>query len=78
MVENVTQINGVITVDVRVKNIMYVEKIIFRILLNVVENKSIMDDSAITCDQIIESYSEETKTIPTNFDEKKPHVYKLL
>ena len=35
MVENVTQINGVITVDVRVKN-MYVEKIIFRILLNVV------------------------------------------
>ena len=37
-----------------------------------------MDDSAITCDQIIESYSEETKTIPTNFDEKKPHVYKLL
>ena len=36
MVENVTQINGVITVDVRVKNIMYVEKIIFRILLNVV------------------------------------------
>ena len=46
-----------------------------------------MDDSAITCDEIIESYEEdvdaevksnnkaksydETKTIPTNFNEKK-------
>ena len=25
----------------------------------------------ITCDRIIESYDEETKTIPTNFNEKK-------
>ena len=31
---------------------------------------SIMGDSAITCDEIIESYGEETKTIPTNFNEK--------
>ena len=30
-----------------------------------------MDDSPITCDEIIESYYEETKTIPTNFNEKK-------
>ena len=30
---------------------------------------SIMDDSAITCDEIIESYNEETKTILTNFNE---------
>ena len=30
-----------------------------------------MDDSAITCDQVIESNDEETKTIPTNFNEKK-------
>ena len=29
----------------------------------------IMDDSAITCDEIIESYNEETKTILTNFNE---------
>ena len=28
-----------------------------------------MDDSAITCDEIIESYDEETKTILTNFNE---------
>ena len=31
---------------------------------------SIMVDSVITCDEIIESYNEETKTIPTNFNEK--------
>ena len=32
---------------------------------------SIMDDSKIICDEVIESFDEETKTIPTNFDEKK-------
>ena len=32
---------------------------------------SIMDDSAITCDEIIASYDEETKTIPKYFNEKK-------
>ena len=30
---------------------------------------NIMDDSAITCDEIIESCNEETKTILTNFNE---------
>ena len=30
-----------------------------------------MDDSAITFDEVIESYDEEIKTFPTNFDEKK-------
>ena len=30
-----------------------------------------MDDSKITCDEIIESYDEETQIIPTNFNEKK-------
>ena len=30
-----------------------------------------MNDSAILCDEIIESYVEETKTISTNFNEKK-------
>ena len=30
-----------------------------------------MDDSVITCDKIIKSYDEKTKTIPTNFNEKK-------
>ena len=32
---------------------------------------SIMNDSAITSDKIIDSYDEETKTIPTNFNENK-------
>ena len=31
---------------------------------------SIMDDSVITSDEIIESYNKEIKTIPTNFNEK--------
>ena len=39
------------------------------------ENKkylsSILNDSAIICDEVIESYNEEMKTIPTNFNEKK-------
>ena len=30
-----------------------------------------MDDSTIICDEVIKSYNEETKTIPTNFNEKK-------
>ena len=29
-----------------------------------------MYDSEITCDEIIESYDEEAKTIPTSFNEK--------
>ena len=31
---------------------------------------SIMDDSVITCDEVLELYNEEIKTIPTNFNEK--------
>ena len=30
-----------------------------------------MDDSAIECDEIIESYNEETKTIPAKFNKNK-------
>ena len=44
---------------------------------------SIIDDSAIICDEVIESYDKETKTILTNFNEKKAifktqNVYILL
>ena len=35
---------------------------------------SIMDDSTITCDEIIESYNEGTEPIPTNFHGKKTNV----
>ena len=31
---------------------------------------STMDDSAIICDEVIESYNEKIKNIPTNFNEK--------
>ena len=31
---------------------------------------SVMDNSAITCDEIIESYNEETRNISTNFNKK--------
>ena len=52
-----------INVDVSVKNIMYVK-----------DYKIINDDSVITCDEIIDtegrSNDEETKTVPTNFNEK--------
>ena len=37
-----------------------------------------MDDPAITCDETIESYDEETKTIPTNFNEKKQPVKRKI
>ena len=37
---------------------------------------SIMDDSAIIGDEVIESYDEEIKTIPTSFDEKKNQFVK--
>ena len=30
-----------------------------------------MDDSVIMFDEVIESYDQEIKTIPTNFNEKK-------
>ena len=33
-----------------------------------------MDDSLIMCDEVINSYEEEIKTIPTNFNEKKVNL----
>ena len=30
-----------------------------------------MDNSAITCDEMIESYDDEIKTVPPNLNEKK-------
>ena len=78
MEENVIQINGGITihVDVSVKKFMNVKKFMFGILVSVfvkMEKKlaSIMDDSTIICDEVMKSYEEEKKTIPTNFNEKK-------
>ena len=60
MEENVIQINDGITVnvDVSVKNVMYVKNIVWNPGTCRCKNRkylgSIMDDSAITCDEIIE------------------------
>ena len=65
MRENVIQINGeiMINVEVSVKNVIYLKKIILRILLHAVV------DTSRNC--VTELYNEKTKTIPTNFNEKK-------
>ena len=58
MEQHVSQINGGITinVDVSVKSIIYLKKIMFGILLHVIAKmESIMDDSAIICDEVTES-----------------------
>ena len=39
---------------------------------------SIMDNSAIMCDKVIESYDKETKTIPSSFNEKKQLVKRKI
>ena len=69
MNENIIQVNGgiAINVDVSVKNIIYVKKYIWSPSTCICENgkylPSIMDDSVIMCDEIIE------ETVPTNFSE---------
>ena len=79
---NVIQINGgiMINVNVSVKNIMYVKKTVWNPATCSCENgkylATIMDKSVIMCDEVIESYDEETKLIPTNSNEKKP-TYKM-
>ena len=65
-----------INVNVNVKNIIYVKKIIFGILLHVtVKNAkylaNIIVDSTIICDEFIKSKDEEIRTVPTNFNKKK-------
>ena len=55
-----------------VKNVMYVQKI--KSTCSAENGKylaSIMNDSAIICDEVIESYNEEIKTVPINLNEKK-------
>ena len=82
MEENVIQINDGITInfDVSVKNVIYVKKIISGILLHGKYLASVMDDSVITCDEVIESCDKETKTIPTNLKAicKMQNFYILL
>ena len=81
MEENVIQINGeiMIDVDMSVKKANYVKKKIFwNPATCSCENgkylPSTIDDSAITCDEIIGSYDKEAKTVPKNFNEKKTTI----
>ena len=82
MEENVIQINGeiMIDVDMSVKKAKYVKKkkYFWNPATCSCENgkylPSTIDDSAITCDEIIGSYDKEAKTIPKNFNEKKTTV----
>ena len=76
--KNVIQINGGITinVDASVKKIHVCEKdYVWNPATWNSENgkylSSIKDDSVIICHEIIESYGNKIKTIPTNFNEKK-------
>ena len=78
MVQNVSQIHSGImrNIDARVKNIIHVEKnyVLNPAICNCENWKylaSIIDDSINICDEVIELYDEEMKTIPTNFNEQK-------
>ena len=77
MKENVIQITGWITihVDVRAKNIIFLKKVIFGMLLDVVAKSkysaSVMEDSMTTCGEVTE---EKTKTVTANFNEKMQSV----
>ena len=69
MEENVIQINGKITINVDVNNKHhicekgYIQNPATCSCENGKNLGNIMDDSAITCDEITESYDEEAKTI---------------
>ena len=74
--KNVIQINGgtSVNVDVSIKNVVYLKKIILGILVHVVvKMENIMHDSVIMCDEIIDA--EETKTIPKNITCKTKIFY---
>ena len=77
MEENVIYISSEITINVnaRVENVMYVKGLYFSPATCSCKNgkylASIMDDSAITCDEVIVSYNEKAKPITTKLDEMK-------
>ena len=74
MEENVTQINSGIMVNVDESHVCEKDYVWNPVTCSCENEKylaSIMDDSAITCNEVIESQVEEAKTIPTYFNEKK-------
>ena len=75
MDENVSEINGgiIINVDANVKNIMYVKKIMFGILLHMIMKMENIywEWWMIQSLSVIKSYDKEIKTIPISFNEKE-------
>ena len=78
MEENVIQVNGGIMIKMEIKSKkrhVHEKDYIWNPATCSCKNgkylASIMNDSANTSDKIIDSYDEETKTIPTNFNENK-------
>ena len=78
MKDNITQINGGITINVDVsvkKHNTCKKEYVWNPTTCICENRkylaSILDGSVIMCDEVIEPYNKEIKTIPTNFNEKK-------
>ena len=77
MKQNVSPVNGriMINVDVSLKKCSVCEKdYVWNPSACNCENRkylaSVMDDSVITRDKVIESYNEKIKTVPTNFNDK--------
>ena len=75
MEENVSEINGgiIINVDASVRNIMYLKKIMFGILLHITMKMENIywEWSMIQPLSVIKSYDKEIKTIPASFNEKE-------
>ena len=72
---NSNQSGIMINVDVNVKNSIREKDHIWNPTTCSCKNgkylANIMDDSVISCDEIIASYNEETKTVPVNINEEK-------
>ena len=75
MEKKVIQINGEMAknVNVSLKKFMYVKNYVWNPATCICKNgkylASIMDDSGIIFDEVIKSYCEQIKTIPTNVNE---------
>ena len=85
MEENLIQINAGVTVnvDASVKKVMYVKKdYIWNPSTCSCKNgkylASIKYDSAVMCNEVIESWNEEAKTVSTNFYEKMQPVKSII
>ena len=79
MEENVIQIIGgiMIKVDMNVKNVTYVKKTIFGVVLCQKYLANIMDDLVIMCEEVIEPYHKKIKNYPQQTLIKRKRSIKL-